>query len=628
MKVTIPKSVKSIGKNAFENCTSLASVEIPDSVTEIGEAAFSGCPGLAGPDGFVVIHNTAYAYFGVETEVCLPAGITKTCNTFCENHRVKSVAFPEGFTRIGGYTFAGCDNLESVIIPDSVTEVGENAFEGCKKLRKLTLPEKLLVIENGAFTDCESLSELYIPNSVKQLGRGIMKNCVSLLRLHLPDSLEELPGDTFRKCGSLIDLTLPKGMKRLGDGAFAFCKNLFEFELPNTLTEIESGVFFSCSGLRSIRVPDGIKVLRQGLFAQCDSLRHVELPTSLETIGDAVFFECHSLREITIPDRTQSIGCQAFLGCSGLTEVWIPNCVKAVGEKAFERCGKLTSITLENGVSIIEEKAFYNCRRLQTVVIPSSVKKIGFAAFYNCESLTIRTPKNSYGQLFAEINQIPVIPLKWSEEEWNRQLCRKRPLAEAGNAAAQSFLSGYYASHGKNGNPEEKDEQESLYWLHLAAAQNHPAAVRNLATRYYKGMSVEKDFSKAFTYYLKAAELGVPDCQFTLCRMYSLGEGIAAPDKSASTRWLFLAVESNYLPAITVLAKATKRYKDGMSTKELIMGEFVRRAVNSKAADMDRLKSDLAGVIAELAEKGDALAALLHDAAELPKLKFAERFMT
>ena len=34
------------------------------------------------------------------------------------------------------------------------------------------------------------------------------------------------------------------------------------------------------------------------------------------------------------------------------------------------------------------------------------------------------------------------------------------------------------------------------------------------------------------------------------------------------------------------------------------------------------------GVIDEMAEKGDSLAKLLHDAAELPKLKLADRFMT
>ena len=39
--VTIPKGVRKIGYNAFNNCESLTSVTIPDSVTEIGHLAFS-----------------------------------------------------------------------------------------------------------------------------------------------------------------------------------------------------------------------------------------------------------------------------------------------------------------------------------------------------------------------------------------------------------------------------------------------------------------------------------------------------------------------------------------------------------------------------------------------------------
>jgi hypothetical protein len=110
--------------------------------------------------------------------------------------------------------------------------------------------------------------------------------------------------------------------------------------------------------------------------------------------------------------------------------------------------------------------------------------------------------------------------------------------------------------------------------------------------------------------------------------MYLRGEGMSEPDKKEYVRWLTTSAENNNLNAITSFAKIQKRYRDGMSVKDLVIGEVIRRALSRKVADIDRLRADLKGVIDEMAEKGDSLAKLLHDAAELPKLKLADRFMT
>jgi hypothetical protein len=92
--VTLPRSLLTIGKFAFSNCTHLSAIKIPDAVTEIGESAFSGC-------------------------------------TF-----LQSVKIGKSVTWIGSSAFSGCTflSLTSIIIPISVTIIGAFAFYNCEFL--------------------------------------------------------------------------------------------------------------------------------------------------------------------------------------------------------------------------------------------------------------------------------------------------------------------------------------------------------------------------------------------------------------------------------------------------------------------------------------------------------------
>ncbi|MBQ9993978.1 MAG: leucine-rich repeat domain-containing protein, partial [Clostridia bacterium] len=44
--ITLPDSLRSLGRESFRGCTALRTLTIPDSVTEIGEDAFAGCGAL------------------------------------------------------------------------------------------------------------------------------------------------------------------------------------------------------------------------------------------------------------------------------------------------------------------------------------------------------------------------------------------------------------------------------------------------------------------------------------------------------------------------------------------------------------------------------------------------------
>lgn len=59
-----------------------------------------------------------------------------------------------------------------------------------------------------------------------------------------------------------------------------------------------------------------------------------------------------------------------------------------IENSAFEGCSSLEDVNIPNGVTTIGEEAFYNCTNLGTITIPSTVTSIGDYAIENCEKLT------------------------------------------------------------------------------------------------------------------------------------------------------------------------------------------------------------------------------------------------
>ena len=107
-EVKLPASIAILEESAFQNCTSLSTIDLTN-VTTINNSAFLGCSSLS--------------------KIELPAALTIGYAAFSECNALTSAEIPVA-TNIGGSAFSGCSALTSVNIPN-VETLGHGAFRSC-----------------------------------------------------------------------------------------------------------------------------------------------------------------------------------------------------------------------------------------------------------------------------------------------------------------------------------------------------------------------------------------------------------------------------------------------------------------------------------------------------------------
>ena len=93
--VILPDTISVIDDCAFENCTSLSSINLPNGLTKILFHAFENCVSLES----IVLPNTVQ---------CIGEGVFEGC----EN--LKSITIPNSVTEIHGWVFFNCSSLETI----------------------------------------------------------------------------------------------------------------------------------------------------------------------------------------------------------------------------------------------------------------------------------------------------------------------------------------------------------------------------------------------------------------------------------------------------------------------------------------------------------------------------------
>ena len=153
----IPNSITRISSDAFNDCSSLTSIEIPSSVTNIGINAFSGCSSLAS----IKIDANNKIYDNRENCNAIIETSTNTLIIGC-----KETLIPNSVTSIGSYAFSNCSSLTSIEIPSSVISIGSSAFYGCTGLTSFIIPKSVTHMGSTVFISCNNLI-IYCETSYK-----------------------------------------------------------------------------------------------------------------------------------------------------------------------------------------------------------------------------------------------------------------------------------------------------------------------------------------------------------------------------------------------------------------------------------------------------------------------------
>ena len=89
---------------------------------------------------------------------------------------------------------------------------------------------------------------------------------------------------------------------------------------------------------------------------------------------------------------------------------------------------------------------------------------------------------------------------------------------------------------------------EAARWYRLAADRGELTAQCNLASLYFRGHGVAKEYTQAATWFRAAAERGYAPAQDNLAWMYYSGTGVAL-DYSEAANWTRKSAQQGYAPA-------------------------------------------------------------------------------
>ena len=362
-EVVINTAVKSIGENAFTNCTNLESVMMYTPDCQIADSAdvFPSNVLLQVGDGstaeeYAVKYNLThdvYNFFTASGEI---------------GDNLTWVLFNGGSLRIYGegdmIDLGGVspwaeykDEITRVQINHEVTSVDEAAFEGCDNIAEMIVlnPECKFAESEDAIPE-DTVIYAAEGSGALMYAQMFGRNFKTLSSEITAPEEEESPFVAEGKCGETLDWNIQTDKRLFING---------------------DGVMDSYMGYSNWE-------------EYTDLFDTVEYSGKLENYGEYAFYNCKNLKSIEL---APVIGAHAFEGCSNIESIIKPAgfVLKEISDYAFYGCDNLGGLIIENPECVIADSPY---------VFPEDMTIFGVAGS------TAQAHAEKYGLEFIDIEMI------------------------------------------------------------------------------------------------------------------------------------------------------------------------------------------------------------------------------
>ncbi|MBR5849985.1 MAG: leucine-rich repeat protein [Alistipes sp.] len=377
--IHLPSQIKTIGANAFVDCTGLTAIDL-SHVTTICDGAFSSCENLAQitmPQNSYTIGSSAFNYCAAQ-EIDLTNVSSIDHYAFAYSTQLKTVIVNKTTPpAIYSTIFYDCTALESIYVPTSAVTAYKSSWSAyaayIKPLEQRDAAESIIYTTTDDQQVTLALSNWISDDDEALIIDHTFTDGVGVITLK--EGVTTLPTNAFDALYTLKQVYLPEEITAIGNYAFRYCKGLTEISMPGVTTIGAHAFNMEGTGTattdNNLKVADLSKVTSFGEKAFYEAaLSHIDL-TSATSIGKKAFAMTTSLNSIIYPAQDCTLGGWGFARVP-LEEIDL-SAFSSLGKQALHACGSLKTVIINRAdVPSNDGSMFDECSVLDSIYVPDA----------------------------------------------------------------------------------------------------------------------------------------------------------------------------------------------------------------------------------------------------------------